>query len=450
MERRDVGNDGVGMEPRYKFGNTDFTSEEQVAINKALQLRLGPNFVSQRPAAGGQKVHYIEGWRSVSLANQIFGYNGWSHSIISQNIDFVDHNQGRFYVGVSAIVKVQLKDGSYHEDIGYGVCEGMRSKALSIEKAKKEAVTDGLKRALKSFGNALGNCLNDKDYVRLIQGATKDKPQYNPNDTLSEDIGVGLAEIRARNLRKREAQKAKIETLAASSKKVASTEPGPQSTSSGQNGQETNAQTPTTNSENNKKEDHPDFKKKIYTYAFDGGEGAKKSPAPTTADTSKTDFAAKLSAAPNQENGGGEASKVPLKERFQADIDNVDDTMVIGDGPVDESEKKRQERLRKQREMQQKFQQSLKLKRHNSGSAAEQSTSSGGSDNTITDNKNEKENFFIEDEEDLFKYMSQMQEDFGTGTPKRKKFKSGVSESNGTGPSSSRRSSPRIHGINKR
>jgi DNA repair and recombination protein RAD52 len=42
-----------------------------------------------------------------------------------------------------------LQDGVYHEDIGYGVSEGMRSKALSIEKARKEAVTDGLKRALK-------------------------------------------------------------------------------------------------------------------------------------------------------------------------------------------------------------------------------------------------------------------------------------------------------------
>ncbi len=37
----------------------------------------------------------------------------------------------------------------FHEDIGYGVSEGMKSKALSIEKARKEAVTDGLKRALK-------------------------------------------------------------------------------------------------------------------------------------------------------------------------------------------------------------------------------------------------------------------------------------------------------------
>ncbi len=43
-------------------------------------------------------------------------------------------------------------------------------KHITDIKAKKEAVTDGLKRALKSFGNALGNCLNDKDYLRVLQG----------------------------------------------------------------------------------------------------------------------------------------------------------------------------------------------------------------------------------------------------------------------------------------
>ena len=42
-----------------------------------------------------------------------------------------------------------LQDGIHHEDVGYGVSEGMKSKALSLEKARKEAVTDGLKRALK-------------------------------------------------------------------------------------------------------------------------------------------------------------------------------------------------------------------------------------------------------------------------------------------------------------
>ena len=37
-----------------------------------------------------------------------------------------------------------------------------------FEKAKKEGTTDGLKRALRSFGNVLGNCLYDKDYLAKI------------------------------------------------------------------------------------------------------------------------------------------------------------------------------------------------------------------------------------------------------------------------------------------
>ena len=41
-----------------------------------------------------------------------------------------------------------------------------RNKAEAMEKAKKEAVTDGIKRCLRSFGNALGNCLYDKAFSR--------------------------------------------------------------------------------------------------------------------------------------------------------------------------------------------------------------------------------------------------------------------------------------------
>ena len=50
---------------------------------------------------------------------------------------------------------VQLKDGTFHEDVGVGTSE-MRSKDSAIQKAMKEAVTDGRKRALKNFGNLLG------------------------------------------------------------------------------------------------------------------------------------------------------------------------------------------------------------------------------------------------------------------------------------------------------
>ncbi|XP_036368902.1 DNA repair and recombination protein rti1-like [Octopus sinensis] len=169
------------------FGQEQFTAEEHDAIQKVLRQKLGPNFISQRIGAGGQKLAYIEGWRLINLANETFGFNGWSHSVTQQTVDFVDHFNGRYYVGVSAFVRVQLKDGVYHEDIGYGVSEGMKSKALSIEKARKEAVTDGLKRALKSFGNSLGNCLSDKEYLRCINKAAKPlAPVYDISEMKQE------------------------------------------------------------------------------------------------------------------------------------------------------------------------------------------------------------------------------------------------------------------------
>ena len=86
-----------------------FSAAEHEAVENALRKRLGPNFISSRPAAGGQKVVYVEGWKSVSLANEIFGFNGWSHTVTHTNVDFVDLLNGRFYVGVCACVRVRNK-----------------------------------------------------------------------------------------------------------------------------------------------------------------------------------------------------------------------------------------------------------------------------------------------------------------------------------------------------
>lgn len=55
---------------------------------------------------------------------------------------------------------------------------------MAFEKAKKEAVTDGLKRALKAFGNATGNCLYDKNYLKKIQKI----PQINDQDLKVDDL----------------------------------------------------------------------------------------------------------------------------------------------------------------------------------------------------------------------------------------------------------------------
>ena len=149
---------------------SEYTAQDIATLQSRLDKQLGPEYISSRPGAGGQKVHYLAAEKVINLANEIFGFNGWSSSIQNIQIDFVDeHPETRkITLGLSVIVRVTLKDGTYHEDVGYGAIENCKGKAAAFEKAKKEGTTDGLKRALRTFGNVLGNCVYDKEYVAKV------------------------------------------------------------------------------------------------------------------------------------------------------------------------------------------------------------------------------------------------------------------------------------------
>lgn len=115
-------------------------------------------------------MHYVAAEKCIQLANEIFGFNGWSSQIMDVQVDYVDENPTTLKVslGLSVIVRVTLKDGTFHEDVGYGHMENSKGKAAAFEKAKKEGTTDALKRALRNFGNVLGNCIYDKDYLAKV------------------------------------------------------------------------------------------------------------------------------------------------------------------------------------------------------------------------------------------------------------------------------------------
>ncbi|CCD23741.1 recombinase RAD52 NDAI_0C00800 [Naumovozyma dairenensis CBS 421] len=169
---------------------TSLVNEE---IQAKLDKKLGPEYISKRIGFGSSRVAYIEGWRAINLANQIFGYNGWSTEVKNVTIDFLDERQGKFSIGCTAIVRVTLANGTYREDIGYGTVENERRKPAAFERAKKSAVTDALKRALRGFGNALGNCLYDKDFLSKIDKVKFDPPDFDegnlfrPSDEISEN-----------------------------------------------------------------------------------------------------------------------------------------------------------------------------------------------------------------------------------------------------------------------
>lgn len=152
--------------------------KERRRIQNLLSKRLGPEYISYRQGFNGMKLAYIEGWVAISIANRIFGYDGWSSEIKSINLDFCDELPGKISLGISVTVRVTLTDGNYKEDVGFGSSENQKSKVCAFEKAKKEAVTDAIKRALRQFGDALGNCCYDKIYVSEIQKVVR---QNNKN-----------------------------------------------------------------------------------------------------------------------------------------------------------------------------------------------------------------------------------------------------------------------------
>lgn len=160
------------MRPRV----SEWTAKEIATMASKLDKQLGPEYISSRSGPGGSRVHYLTAEKCIGLANEVFGFNGWSSSIQNIQVDFADENPQtqRVSIGLSVIVRITLRDGTYHEDIGYGSIENARGKAMAFEKAKKEGTTDGMKRALRSFGNVLGNCIYDQDYVKLV---TKVKAQ---------------------------------------------------------------------------------------------------------------------------------------------------------------------------------------------------------------------------------------------------------------------------------
>lgn len=160
---------------------SEYTAQEIATLQSRLEKQLGPEYISSRSGPSGQKVHYIAAEKCIQLANEVFGFNGWSSQIMDVQVDFVDENPQTLKVslGLSVIVRVTLRDGTFHEDVGYGHMENSKGKAAAFEKAKKEGATDALKRALRNFGNVLGNCLYDKEYLKQVTKVKAQPARWN-------------------------------------------------------------------------------------------------------------------------------------------------------------------------------------------------------------------------------------------------------------------------------
>jgi DNA recombination protein Rad52 len=135
----------------------------------------------------GPKGDYLEGWHVINEANRIFGFGGWSYEILSlkQACEPTKNQNNNNAVAYICTVSVSVGDVT-RQDVGYG--SGFdKNLGDAHEGATKEAVTDALKRALRTFGNQFGLALYDKE-KRNIE---------DPKQAQKERAGNLSAELKA-------------------------------------------------------------------------------------------------------------------------------------------------------------------------------------------------------------------------------------------------------------
>ena len=138
-------------------------NDEQI---KTLKNELDSNRIKSREK-GNINLSYLEGFDVIETANSIFGFGNWSYSVskLEQVSQEINPNQN-YVVCYKAVLKVLVNNLNHtqeisREDVGFG--NGIaKTLADSHESGAKEAITDALKRCLRSFGNQFGNSLYDK------------------------------------------------------------------------------------------------------------------------------------------------------------------------------------------------------------------------------------------------------------------------------------------------
>lgn len=158
-----------------------------------LSKPLDPKHVVKPTGRFGAKGDYIEGWHAIAEANRIFGHDGWEWTIdlrqdaLTQGED--GKGQPQWQAAYTCISTVRA-GGVTRQDVGFG--SGFAKQiGDAIEGATKEAATDSLKRALRTFGHPFGLALYDKTRanVGVVEEAVSEA-QYAELITLLQQTGA--------------------------------------------------------------------------------------------------------------------------------------------------------------------------------------------------------------------------------------------------------------------
>ncbi len=152
--------------------------------NQVLAYELDNSRIKTR-SKGNMTLSYLEGFDVIDTTNKIFGYGNWDYGIVkleqvSQEVNANQNNVVCYMARIQILVHDQQhsKDVS-REDVGFGTGIA-KTLADAHENGAKEAVTDAIKRTLRSFGNQFGNSLYDKSRQHQQQSSQQSTQLQQP------------------------------------------------------------------------------------------------------------------------------------------------------------------------------------------------------------------------------------------------------------------------------
>lgn len=158
---------------------SSWTDEDRARISDELTLLIPPELVISKENEG-QKMYLLQIEPAYALADEIFGAGNWHVQQRWQSINYESKTNTNgetipmestdkciYEVCISCCCRVTLLNGVCHEDVGNGVARDT-SYLKARKQAEKFANSEAIKRCLRKFGNALGNCLYDKQYISYL------------------------------------------------------------------------------------------------------------------------------------------------------------------------------------------------------------------------------------------------------------------------------------------
>ena len=133
------------------------------AVTQKLAEPLDEGLVSHRKGRGNRAFAYLEGRTAIDQANRILGYAGWGYELVGdvalREGESVDPRTGEAkpWRAYAATVRVTVPGSQPRTDVGFQAVAD--DTVEGHETAFKGAVTDALKRALRSYGGQFGNSL---------------------------------------------------------------------------------------------------------------------------------------------------------------------------------------------------------------------------------------------------------------------------------------------------